>query len=139
MRWLAPWILLLHVSCGLFGPPGWVDRPPVDDEYVYGVGSAGPNSSANPGRAREIAYARALEYLGKAIRVRVSSESVILDTTRWAAYQADTIQFSDEDLRGVELVEVWTASERDGQPQRTYVLVRMPRAQAAGIAARVAR
>jgi hypothetical protein len=129
-------VVVGSTACGLFGPPGWVDQPPSDAEYLYGVGSAGPNSSANPQRAREIAYGRALEYLGRAIRVRVTSGSVIADTNSWTRYEADTIQFSDEDLSGVELVEVWAGDVRDGQPHRTYVLVRMPRDQARAIGLR---
>ncbi|RKY19639.1 MAG: hypothetical protein DRQ55_10125 [Planctomycetota bacterium] len=130
-------LLLCLAACGLFGPPRWVDKPPLDDEYIYGVGLAGPNSSANPQRARELAFERAVAYLGRAIRVQVTSSSVIVDTNRWTDYQAESIQFSDEDLAGVELLEVWTDEVRGGQPHRTYVLVRMPRSQAEGIAARL--
>lgn len=122
-------MLLVSVSCGLMtsSPPGWVDTLPQDEGWVYAVGAAGRNISSNPGRAREIAYQRAIEELGRSIRVHVQSQSVLTDRDAGTSYLASSEFFSEEDLEQVEIVESWAEEGRDGKAVRTYVLVRMPR------------
>lgn len=107
--------------------PGWVDTPPDDDRHLYGIGSAGQVSGSNPDRPRQIAHARALESLGKAVRVRVQSTTTIIDRDSWTDYEVESIQFSDEELEGVEIVDVWEQPGGvRGRPLRTWVLVRLP-------------
>lgn len=135
-RLLTVWLLCGLVACASPSRPDWIDTIPQDADHLYGVGSCGPTSGANRGKAQEIAYARAVEYLGKSIRVSVTSSSVLIDTERSTSYLSESIQFSDEDLRGVEIVETWEGEYRAGKPQITYVLVRMPRSQAVAMARR---
>ena len=48
-----------------------------------------------------------------------------------------TIQFTDEDLEGIEFVEVWVDDwGRAGKPHQTYVLLRVARDRVRAIAAR---
>lgn len=130
-------VVVTVAGCGLFGPPSWVNTYPVDDDYVYGIGSAGVTYDRSRSRSEEIAVQRALDSLVKQIRVRVTSATVLSDVQSWSDYRSDTIQFSDEDLEGVEIVEVWIDSYgRAGKADQTYVLIRISKENASRIAAR---
>jgi len=140
LRWTWGGLLasLLVVGCATSKAPrpSWVGAPPSDDDYYFGIGSAGPSLDSNPGKARGIAFARAVAYLGKAVRVRVTSQSRLVERNSWASYESESIQFSDEELAGVELVDVWEQfGGYDGRPQATWVLVRMPVARAQAVRA----
>lgn len=128
---------LALARCGLLGPPRWVSSYPVADEYVYGVGSAGVTFDENPARSREIAQQRALDDLARQIRVRVTSATIAAEREASSYFEARSIQFTDEDLEGIELVEVWVDSwGRAGKPDQTWVLVRLARARAEALARR---
>jgi len=137
MRTAIGALLLALAGCALLGPPSWVTSYPSDDDYIYGVGSAGITYDENPAKSREIAKQRALDDLAKQIRVRVTSATVVHDRQQWTHYEAETLQFSDEDLEGIEILDVWVDDWGwAGKAEQTYVLVRMSKAKALGIAAR---
>ena len=134
---LTVFLLACAAGCGLFGPPSWVQSYPNDQDYVYGVGSAGLTFDGSTTRSEDLAKQRALDSLAKQIRVRVMSATILRDEQSWSHYQEDIFQFTDEDLRGVEIVEIWVDDYGwAGKAEHTYVLIRMPRRKAESIAAR---
>ena len=59
------------------------------------------------------------------------------DVQSWSHYRTDTVQFAEEDLEGVEIVEVWIDSGGSiGKQGQTYVLLRMSADKAEAIMAR---
>ena len=119
--------------------PKFVSNPPVQDEYLFGVGSA--KFSTNSAQAMQAADARARTDLATKLNTEV--QQMIIDYSRIAGtennstanltfYESISRQLTDATLRGVEVIE------RDRTKDGTYwSLVRMSKKDAAQVAAEV--
>ena len=125
-------------SCTMFGPPRWVDDfPSSDAQFIYGVGSAGVTFDRNPSKSKQYAIDRAMQDLSFQIKTEVLAVSELRDTARSSTLKVDSINLTESDLEGVEIVEVWIDRKGEvGKVDRTWVLVRMPHAQVQKILSR---
>jgi hypothetical protein len=109
--------------------PEWVNSTPQDDRYFYAVGISGQTRHVKDAWNQAIQRARA--ELGKTIITHVSSQDLVITTTK-SEYSQQIVQaLSDTELNFTEVLERW--HDRDGiygPPNHYYVLVRMEKKQA---------
>ena len=135
-------VLLMSVAllpgCMLSGAPRWVDKfPGADDDFIYGVGSAGVTFDRNPSRSKQHAIERAMQDLSYQIKTEVVVVSELRETSHSSKLTVDGVNLSESDLEGVEIVEIWTDTQGvAGKRDRTWVLVRLPMQRVDAIIAR---
>lgn len=131
-------LLALLSGCAMSGPPRWVETfPGGDDQFIYGVGSAGVTFDRNPSRSKQHAIERAMQDLSYQIKTEVVVISELRETSHSSTLTVDGINLSDSDLEGVEIVEIWTDTDGvAGRRGRTWVLVRLPMQRVEAIIAR---
>lgn len=112
--------------------PEWLLSPPLDDTYFYAVGISGRTrhvkdawtQAANRGRAE----------LGRTIVSHVSSQDLIVSTSR-GEYARQLIDIlSDTELNYTEIVNRWfDECGSYGPSNHFYVLIRMQKQSAAAV------
>ncbi|MCB9898273.1 MAG: LPP20 family lipoprotein [Planctomycetes bacterium] len=137
-RLLLGVLLACVAGCGLLGPPKWVlDFPSSDATYIYGVGSAGVTHDHNPDKSKKYAIDRAMQDLSYQIKTEVVAISEMHETSHNTTLRVDSVNLTDSDMKGVEIVDVWVDKKGEaGLKQRTWVLVRLPHSAVDKILAR---
>ncbi len=109
--------------------PGWLDAMPKDDKYFYAIGISGQTRRAKNTWDQAILRARA--ELGKTIITHVTSQDLIISTTR-GEYARQVIEaLSDAELNFTEVTERWWDRRGDyGPANHYYVLVRLEKKRA---------
>ena len=109
--------------------PKWVKSIPVDDKYFYAVGISG--RTRNVKDAWSQASQRARAELGKTIITHVTSQNLIISTTR-GEYSSQIIDaLSDAELNFTEVIKRWFDRHGSyGPPNHYYVLVRLTKKRA---------
>ena len=132
MHRLVSLLLLGALSgCALLPAPGWIENPPLEEGWIYAVGSAGVTFDKNPATSEDLALQRALDQLARQIRVQVTTHVSLTDTERASQFTSETSQFSEEELEWVQIRKKWVdRSGKLGDRGRVYVLVRMTDANA---------
>ena len=109
--------------------PDWVSSTPKNDRYFYAVGISGQTRHVKDAWNQAVQRARA--ELGKTIITHVTSQDLVITTTR-SEYSQQIVQaLSDTELSFTEVQERW--HDQDGiygPPNHFYVLVRMEKKQA---------
>jgi hypothetical protein len=121
---------VIHTGCRS-GPdkrtesvPEWLYSTPRDDRYFYAVGISGQTRKTN--EAWDQAIQRARAELGRTIYSHVTSEGLIISTTR-GEYSRQVIDIlSDTELNFTEVIERWHDKLGTYGPiNHYYVLVRL--------------
>jgi len=121
---------VIHIGCRS-GPdkrtesvPEWLHSTPSDDRYFYAVGISGQTRKTN--EAWDQAIQRARAELGRTIYSHVTSEGLIISTTR-GEYSRQVIDIlSDTELNFTEVIERWHDKLGTyGSINHYYVLVRL--------------
>ena len=129
---LAAVLLVCLCSLGC-RTPDWVQRPPTEPGYMYGVGSWSKTYYANQ---REKAEEEARAAVGRTIHSHVN-ELVLRVQTRYGAATVERLRrvassITDAHLEGCEPVAVWTDERgRVGPAGTMYALARIRRTDAA--------
>ncbi len=112
--------------------PKWLTSTPHDDTYFYALGISGRTRNVNDAWIQ--AGNRGRAELGRIIFSHVSSQDMIISTTR-GQYTSQLIDIlSDTELNYTEIIERWYDQCGDyGQPNYYYVLLRMSRKTAATV------
>ncbi|UCH23437.1 MAG: LPP20 family lipoprotein [Deltaproteobacteria bacterium] len=126
---------LINIGCAT-GPksksdnvPEWLQQMPKDDKYFYAIGISGQTRRAK--NAWDQAILRARAELGKTIITHVTSQDLIISTTR-GEYTRQVIEaLSDAELNFTEVTERWWDRRGDyGPANHYYVLVRLEKKRA---------
>ena len=109
--------------------PKWMKSIPVNDKYFYAVGISGKTRNVKDAWNQAIHRARA--ELGKTIITHVTSQNLIISTTR-GEYSSQIIDaLSDTELNFTEVIERWFDRHGSyGPPNHYYVLVRLAKKRA---------
>ena len=109
--------------------PKWMKSIPVNDKYFYAVGISGKTRKVQDAWNQAIHRARA--ELGKTIITHVTSQNLIISTTR-GEYSSQIIDaLSDTELNFTEVIERWFDRNGSyGPPNHYYVLVRLAKKRA---------
>lgn len=112
--------------------PDWLESPPVDDAYFYAVGVSGRTRHIKDAWSQAANRARA--ELGRTIVSHVSSQDLIISTSR-GEYARQLIDIlSDTELNYTEIVKRWfDECGSYGPSNHTYVLIRMDKKSAAAV------
>lgn len=127
----GPWplaLLLAAVGCATPGnePPTWINNPPLEPEYLHGVGSyvGALHSEDNQGYAME--NARAM--LSRSLKSRVVNSTSVRDTDASSRMTSDTLVSTDYVLQNSELVATWVDQAGTlGRRGTVWVLMRIPK------------
>jgi len=109
--------------------PDWLDAVPKDNKYFYAVGISGQTRQAK--NAWDQAILRARAELGKTIITHVTSQDLIISSTR-GEYARQVIKaLSDTELNFTEVTERWWDRLGNyGPANYYYVLVRLEKKRA---------
>jgi hypothetical protein len=109
--------------------PDWLDAVPKDNKYFYAVGISGQTRQAK--NAWDQAILRARAELGKTIITHVTSQDLIISSTR-GEYARQVIKaLSDTELNFTEVTERWWDRLGNyGPANHYYVLVRLEKKRA---------
>ena len=109
--------------------PGWLDAIPKDDKYFYAIGISGQTRRAKDAWDQAILRARA--ELGKTVVTHVTSQDLIISTTRGEYARQVMEALSDTELNFTEVTERWWDRRGDyGHANHYYVLVRLEKKRA---------
>jgi len=119
-------------TCDSREVPVWLISTPHDDTYFYAVGISGQTRNVNDAWIQ--AGNRGRAELGRTIFSHVSSQDMMINTTR-GQYSSQLIDvLSDTELNYTEIIERWYDPCGDyGPPHYYYVLVRMDKKTAAAV------
>lgn len=109
--------------------PQWLNSVPLDEKYFYAVGISGPTRNIKDAWNQAIIRARA--ELGKTIITHITSQDLIISTSR-GEYSSQLIEaLSDTELNFTEVIERWYDQNGIyGLPDFYYVLVRLEKKRA---------
>ena len=135
LKFIFSMVALISLSCaGSPQPkpspvPDWVSSTPNDDRYFYAVGISGQTRHVKDAWNQAVQRARA--ELGKTIITHVTSQDLVITTTRSEYSQQIVKALSDTELNFTEVQERWHDREGVyGPPNHYYVLVRMEKKRA---------
>jgi len=119
-------------TCDSREVPVWLISTPHDDTYFYAVGISGQTRNVNDAWIQ--AGNRGRAELGRTIFSHVSSQGMLINTTR-GQYSSQLIDvLSDTELNYTEIIERWYDPCGDYGPHHYYyVLVRMDKKTAAAV------
>jgi hypothetical protein len=107
-------------------PPAWVNAPPTEPEYLYGIGSyvGALHAEDNHGYAME--QARAM--LSRNLQSRVVNTIDLRETEATSRLRSESLVSSDFVVQNSELVATWVdAHGQTGRRGTVWVLMRIPR------------
>ena len=112
--------------------PQWLHTMPVDETYFYAIGVSGRTRKVQDAWGQSANRARA--ELGRTIVSHVSSNDLIISTSR-GEYSRQLIDIlSDTELNYTEIIERWfDQCGSYGPPDHYYVLIRMKKTAAAAV------
>ena len=112
--------------------PQWLHTLPVDDTYFYAIGISGRTRKVQDAWSQAANRARA--ELGRTIVSHVSSNDLIISTSR-GEYTRQLIDvLSDTELNYTEVIQRWfDQCGGYGPPDHYYVLIRMEKTSAATV------
>ena len=119
-------------ECRKQSVPQWLQTMPVDETYFYGIGVSGRTRKVQDAWSQAANRARA--ELGRTIVSHVSSNDLIISTSR-GEYSRQLIDIlSDTELNYTEIIERWfDQCGSYGPPDHYYVLIRMKKTAAAAV------
>ena len=119
-------------TCDSKEVPDWLTSTHHDDTYFYAVGISGQTRNINDAWIQ--AGNRGRAEIGRIIFSHVSSQDMIVNTSR-GQYSSQLIDIlSDTELNYTEIIERWYDPCGDnGPPHYYYVLVRMNKKTAAAV------
>lgn len=125
-------ILVLATLGGLgcastaYDPPEWVSNPPLEDNYLYGIGSYVGALHREDNQVYAVDQARAM--LSRNLSSRVVSDSTVRETNADSSFRAETTVNSDYVVQNSELVSTWVDYHgQTGRPGTVWVLMRIAR------------
>lgn len=119
-------MLTLACQTSVYDPPAWVNSPPMDEGYLYGIGSYGGalHSEDNQGYAME----QARGMLSRNLRSRVVNETNVRETEATSEIRSETLVSTDYVLQNSELVSTWVDYRGYmSKPGTVWVLMRIQR------------
>lgn len=111
-----------------FDPPAWISNPPLDTDYLYGIGSyvGALHPEDNQGYAME--QARAM--LSRSLQARVVNLTNVRDNEASSSITSETLVSTDYVLRNSELLSSWVDyAGNTGRRGTVWVLMRIPKEQ----------
>ena len=119
-------------ECRKQSVPQWLQTMSVDETYFYGIGVSGRTRKVQDAWSQAANRARA--ELGRTIVSHVSSNDLIISTSR-GEYSRQLIDIlSDTELNYTEIIERWfDQCGSYGPPDHYYVLIRMKKTAAAAV------
>jgi hypothetical protein len=106
--------------------PGWIDQPPLDDEYLYAIGAY--HGALYPENNYVHAMTRAREEIAKNMQSRVQGSSVLKQSMTQTRWKSEVLVDADEVLEMAEVVDNWVDTRGAHSRRGTvWVLMRMPR------------
>lgn len=127
-------LLWASASCAATGidPPLWVNNPPIEKDYLHGIGSYVGALHAEDNHGYAMDQARAM--LSRSLQARVVNVTDMRDTETTTSsdtsYTSHTLVSTDHVLRNSELVATWVDyAGRTGRRGTVWVLMRIPREQ----------
>lgn len=107
--------------------PVWIDRPPVNESYLFAVGSY--VGSLYPEDNRKNAQKDAIQNLSAQIKTHVVDRLKITHGGASASMQRQAEMVADNLVENSQVLEWWVDREgliKDGLPGTVYCLVRAP-------------
>jgi hypothetical protein len=124
---------LLLGACALLGcasttydPPAWINDPPIEDGFIYGIGSY--VGALHPEDNQGYAVEQARGMLSRNLSSRVVNSVVVRETNAESSLSSDTLVSSEYVLKNSELVSSWVDyGGTTGRRGTVWVLMRIGR------------
>lgn len=122
-------LVALAASCASVDratPPGWLDSPPIEERFLYGVGTyvGALYPEDNLKYAMEVARGN----LSHSMEARVISDTSVRETESSSRLRSETNVSSDYVLRNSEHVDTWVDVQGvRGKRGTVWVLLRVPK------------